>query len=319
MRNMAKKSNKISIIGAGAVGATLAQRVLESGLADVVLVDIAKGVAQGKSLDLLDAAPIIGHERDIIGTDDYSHIKSSEIVIITAGFPRKPGMSREDLIAKNAGIVKEVSENVKKYSPEAIVIVVTNPLDLMTYLCYKTTGFMRERVLGMAGVLDSSRFTYLIANELKVPRSSVETYMLGSHGDTMVPVISKTRVAGKEIRKVLSKDKLDIIVKRTCDRGAEIVGLLGSGSAYYSPSAAVFKMLDVILKDSGETLVVSANLEGEYGMEDISIGVPCKIGKNGIEKIIELELAQDERCAFVKSAEAIKKSIKSVSKMLSAI
>ncbi|MDD5428589.1 MAG: malate dehydrogenase [Candidatus Omnitrophica bacterium] len=300
---------KVSIIGAGMVGATLAQRVLESGLADVVLLDIAKNMAIGKSLDLSDASPITGHEMTVIGTDDYKNIASSGIVVVTAGFARKPGMTREDLIAKNSQVVKSVSENIKKYAPDSIVIVVTNPLDSMTYLAYKTTGFKREKVFGMAGLLDASRFIYLISSELKVPRSSVQTYMLGSHGDTMVPILSKTSVSGKPIRELMPKNRIDEIVKRTRERGAEIIKLLGSGSAYYSPSAAVFKMIGAILADKKETVVASACLDGEYGLKNIAIGVPCKIGKNGIEKIVELELSQEEDIAFRRSAEAIKSSI----------
>ncbi|MCX5686836.1 MAG: malate dehydrogenase [Candidatus Omnitrophica bacterium] len=303
---------KVSIIGAGNVGATLGMRIIENDTADVVLLDIAKNMAIGKSFDLLDAASIIGHERYIKSTDDYKDIKESDIVVVTAGVPRKPGMTREELVSINARIVKGACVKIKSYAPQAIVIMVTNPLDALTYLAYKVTGFERRRVFGMAGLLDASRFVNLIAHELKVPRSSIETCILGSHGDTMVPVISKTRVGGKDITKVLPKDKLDLIVKRTRDRGAEIVSLLGSGSAYYSPSAAVFKMIGAILKDSGDVLVVSANLEGEYGLEDISIGVPCKIGKAGIEKIIELDLAPDEKSAFKKSAQAIKDSVKSL-------
>ncbi len=300
---------KISIIGAGAVGATLAQRVIESGLADVALIDIAGKIAAGKALDLLDAAPILGHERNIVGTDDFGEIKGSSIVVITAGFPRKPGMKREDLIAKNATIVRDVSQKVRSYAPEAIVIVVTNPLDTMTFLAYKTTGFKREKVFGMAGVLDSSRLIYLISQELKVPRSSVKTCILGSHGDTMVPVISKTTVSGKPVQKLIEKTKLDAIVKRTCDRGAEIVSYLGTGSAFYSPSAAVFTMLDAILHDKKETLAASVCLNGEYGLKDICIGVPCVLGKNGIEKIIVIDLFGEESAAFKKSADAIKNSI----------
>ena len=301
--------NKIAVIGAGAVGATLAQRILESGIADVVLVDILKNIAIGKALDLSDAAPVMAHERKIVGTDNYEEIKASRIVIITAGLPRKPGMSREDLIAKNSAIIKDVSGNVKKYAPDSIIIVVTNPLDSMTYLVRKTTGFKSERVLGMAGILDGSRLIQLVAAELNVPRSSVETCILGSHGNTMVPVISKTRVSGKPITDVISKDKLDAIIKRTRDRGAEIVGLLGSGSAYYSPSASTFKIVKAILNDTKETMVVSAYLKGEYGLKDIYIGVPCKVGKSGVEKIVEIDLSGEERAAFLKSAEAIKSSI----------
>ena len=299
---------KISIIGAGAVGSTLAQRVLDSGLADVVLVDIVKNMAFAKALDMADAAPIVGTERSIIGTDSYKDIESSDIVIITAGFPRKPGMTREELIAKNAAIVREVSNNIKMHAPSSIVIVVTNPLDTMTYLAHKTLGFKKEKVFGMAGVLDASRFIYLLSDELKVKRSSVETYILGSHGDTMVPVLSKTKIGGKPIARLLSKEKIEAIVRRTRDRGAEIVGLLGSGSAYYSPSAAVFKIISAVIKNSKETLVVSAYLNGEYGLQDLYIGVPCKIGKSGIEKIVELELAEDEALALKMSAQAIKSS-----------
>lgn len=301
--------NKISIIGAGAVGATLAQRILENGMADVVLVDIAKGIAYGKALDLLDAAPIIGHERDILGTDDYSEIKNSRVVVVTAGFPRKPGMTREELIAKNSSIVMDVSQKVKTCAPDAIVIVVTNPLDTMTYLACKTTGFKRGKVFGMAGVLDASRFIYLVSRELKVPPASVKTYILGSHGDTMVPVISKTTVSGKPIQKIMEKDKLEAIVKRTRERGAEIVSYLGLGSAYYSPSAAVFRMLDTILGNKKEVHVVSAYLDGEYGLRDICIGVPCMLGKNGIDRIVEIDLSKDEAADLRESAQVIKSSI----------
>lgn len=297
---------KISIIGAGAVGATLAQRVLESGLADVVLLDIYGNLAKGKALDLLDASPILGHEKNITGTDNYEDIRDSDIVVITAGLARKPGMTRDDLIAKNAAIIRGVAGKVKDYAPSSIVIVVTNPLDTMTYLTHKVIGFPKNKVMGMAGVLDGSRFIYMIADELKVPRAEVETFVLGSHGDTMVPVISKTRVRGKPLTSLIDNNKLNAIIKRTCDRGAEIVSLLGSGSAYYSPSAAVFKMINTILKDTGETLTVSAYLEGEYGINDACIGVPCKLGSSGIKKIIELELSSEEKAAFQKSAQAIK-------------
>lgn len=300
---------KVSIIGAGAVGATLAQRVLESGLADIVLLDIAKNLAIGKAFDMLDASPIVGHERSIVGTDDYNQIAGSAIVVITAGLPRKPGMSREDLIAKNSAIVRNVSENVRKYSPEAIVIIVANPLDAMTYLAYKATGFKRERVMGMAGELDGARFAYLLADELKVSRSSVSACMMGSHGDTMVPVLSETFVGGKPVSGLLSREKLDAIIARTRKRGGEIVGLLGSGSAYYSPSAGVFKMIKAILSDSGQTVVVSAFLEGEYGLKGIAIGVPCKMGKSGIKEIVELKMSKEERDAFNASAETARGSI----------
>lgn len=306
---MSKKNNKVAVIGAGFVGATLAQRILESGIADVVLVDILKDIAAGKALDLLDAAPVIPHERTISGTDNYEAIKSSDIVVITAGLPRKPGMSREDLIAKNSAIIKDVSINIKKHAPGAIVIVVTNPLDSMAYLAYKTTGFNSERVIGMAGILDGSRFVQLVAAELNVPRSSVKTYILGSHGDTMVPVISRTLVGNKPLAELMPKDKIDLIIKRTRDRGAEIVSLLGTGSAYYSPSAATFEIVKAVFNNTNDTMVVSAYLKGEYGLKDIYIGVPCAIGKNGINNILELKLSEEERLSFSKSAEAIKSSI----------
>ncbi|MFA4981410.1 MAG: malate dehydrogenase [Candidatus Omnitrophota bacterium] len=300
---------KISVIGAGAVGATLAQRILEGGIADVVLLDILKNLACGKSLDLLDAAPLVGHEKSMTGTDDYKEIRSSDIVVITAGLARKPGMTREDLIAKNADIIKDVAFNVRQYAPSSIVIVVTNPLDAMTYLTLKITGFPKNRVFGMAGELDASRFIYLIAEELKVPRSTVKTYVLGSHGDTMVPVLSHTRVSGKPLFDMLTPEKIEGIVKRTCDRGAEIVALLGSGSAYYSPSAAVFKMIKAIALDTKEVLTASVLLSGEYGLKDICIGVPCEIGRSGIEGIVKLDLSKEEETAFHRSVKAIKSSV----------
>jgi len=304
-----KNVKKVAVIGAGAVGATLAQRIIESGLADVVLVDILKNVAAGKALDLLDASPVVGHDRNIVGTDDYAAIKGSDVVVVTAGLPRKPGMTREELIAKNASIVRAVSEKIKIHAPSAILIIVTNPLDVMTYLALKTTGFGSKKVLGMAGALDGSRMAYLIADELKVKRSSVETLVLGSHGDTMVPILSKTFISGKPVAGLINKDKLDGIVKRTCDRGAEIVALLGTGSAFYSPSAAVFEMLKAIDGDTKQAMAVSAHLSGEYSLDGICIGVPCVIGKAGIEKVIEIELSKEEREAFLKSARAIKSSI----------
>jgi len=297
---------KVAIIGAGAVGATLAERVLESSIADVVLLDIFKNIALGKAMDLSDASPISGHECHITGTDDYEDIESSDIVVITAGLPRRPGMTRDELISKNAGIIRDVAAKVKVHAPRSIVIVVTNPLDVMTYLTYKVTGFPKNRVIGMAGVLDGARLIYLIASSLGVPRSSAETYILGSHGDTMVPLISNTKVNGKPVAELMSGEELAAIVKRTCDRGAEIVSLLGSGSAYYSPSAAVFKMIEAILKDKKETLAASVYLEGEYGVNDLYIGVPCKIGRLGVEKVVELSLSAEEKAAFLRSVQAIK-------------
>ena len=259
---MARSNNKISVVGAGYVGATLAQRIFESGIADVVLLDIFAGIAAGKALDLLDAAPIARHDRSIKGSGDYADLGSSDIVVITAGLARRPGMTREELVSKNRSTVRDVSSNVKRYAPDAIVIVVTNPLDAMAYEAYRTTGFKKERVMGMAGVLDTARFIELLSEELKVPRSAITTYVLGSHGDTMVPVISQTLVQKKPVDKLLAPEKLKGIIERTRNRGAEIVEHLGTGSAYYSPSAAVFGMVRAILKDTKETLAVSAYLEG---------------------------------------------------------
>lgn len=302
-------SYKISVIGAGAVGATLAQRLFEYGLADVVLVDILKDLARGKALDLMDGAPITRTEKSIIGTDDYEEISGSDIVVITAGLPRKPGMSREDLISKNALIVKDVAARISQNAPKAIVIVVTNPLDVMTYLALKTTGFDKRKVMGMAGVLDGSRFITLIAEELKIRRSLVRTFVMGSHGDTMVPVISKTIVEGKPLSSVLSAEKIEDIVRRTCNRGAEIVSLLGTGSAYYSPSASALRMIRAIMDDCGEIVTASAYLEGEYGLSDICMGVPCRLDSRGVVEVVEFELSEQEKAAFSKSAKVVESSI----------
>jgi malate dehydrogenase len=258
---------------------------------------------------MLDASPVVGHERTITGTDDYSNIRSSEIVVITAGLPRKPGMTREELISKNAAIVKSVAENIKRFSPGAVVIVVTNPLDVMTYHALKVTGFDRGKVMGMAGILDGSRMAYLIAEELKVSRSSVETIVLGSHGDTMVPLISHTKVSSKPIISMMSENRLKTIIDRTRDRGAEIVGLFGTGSAFYSPSAGALEMIRSVFGDTGKMLAVSAYLDGEYGLRDVCIGVPCLIGKEGIKKVLELDISEEESLAFKNSAKAIKSTI----------
>jgi len=300
---------KIAVIGAGAVGSTLAMRVIEEDLADVVMVDIARDMAIGKAIDLLDASPVVGHERSVTGTDDYALIAGADIVVITAGFARKPGMTREELIAKNASIVKGASEKIKQYCPRSIVIVVTNPLDTMTYLAYKSTGFPKEKVFGMAGVLDGARFIALLADQLKVKRSSIETYMLGSHGDTMVPLVSQTRVQGKKLEGLLPKETIEKIIKRTRDRGAEVVSLLGSGSAYYSPSAAVVEMIKAIMKDTKKTLVASVYAQGEYGLRDLCIGLPCSIGKSGIIKVVEMAISDDEMRALHASAQAIKATL----------
>ena len=300
---------KISIIGAGNVGATLAMRVAESSIADVVLVDIVDGLAQGKALDISDAAPILGHEKRIIGTTSYEAIKGSDVVVITAGFPRKPGMSREDLIAKNAPILKAITEKIKIFAKNAVIVVVTNPLDIMSYYVFRISGFSKSKIIGMAGTLDGARFRTLIAEELNVPRSKVETYLLGSHGDTMVPLISKTTVNNKPLKEVAQKEVLDKLVERTRKRGAEIVSYLKSGSAYYSPSAGVLEILRAIKEDSNKVLCCSALLEGEYGISDCFIGAPVKIGKNGISEIIEFDLDKEEMMAFKESADKTKKSL----------
>ncbi|MFH1847752.1 MAG: malate dehydrogenase [Candidatus Omnitrophota bacterium] len=305
---------KITVVGAGNVGATLAMRILEADLGDVVLLDIFGDIAKGKALDLSDAAPLKGVNHGIIGTDRYDMIEGSSIVVITAGFPRKPGMSREELIFKNSGIVKEAAGNIKRFCPDSIIIVVTNPLDAMTYIAYKESGFKKNRVMGMAGVLDTSRFINLICREAGVSCSEVETWMLGSHGDTMVPVLSHTKIKGRAINEVLGADVVNRAVDRAKNRGAEIVSFLKTGSAYYAPSASAFAMVDSIVNDKKAVLPVSCFLEGEYGLKDICIGVPARIGTDGIEEIVELELDENESASFLRSAGQIKKNIEEACK-----
>jgi len=300
---------KISIIGAGNVGSTVAMRIAESNLADVLLLDVVEGLSSGKAMDLTDASPIANHECHIQGAKGYEDLKGSQVVVITAGFPRQPGMSREELLAKNSSIVKGAAKGIKGNCPDAIIIVVTNPLDAMTYIALKESGFKRNKVMGMAGELDSSRFVALIAQVSGAKRSKIQTVVIGSHGDTMVPILSKTTIDEKQIADVLSKDKIDEVVKRTKHRGAEIVGALKKGSAYYAPSAACFSMVQAILNNSKKRSCVSCYLEGEYGLEDICIGVPVKLGKNGIEEIIKLELSDEENESFKRSAKAIGKTI----------
>lgn len=301
---------KVGVIGAGSVGSTLAMRVIESGAADVVLVDVVEGLALGKAYDIRDAAAVTGHDRKIEGGSDYGIIKGSDIVVITAGLPRKPGMTREDLIEKNSATIRSVTENVRRYSPEAVLIVVTNPLDVMTYLALKLSGFNPRRVMGMAGVLDSARCDNVVAQELGVDRNEIATIVMGSHGDTMVPVLSRSVMHGKPLRTVIDGKQADNIIRRTKDRGAEVVSLLKSGSAYFAPSAACLSMIRAILRNERVTLCVSAHLNGEYGLRDICIGVPCVIGRQGIEKVVELDLNVDEKAAFLSSAEGIAASIR---------
>jgi malate dehydrogenase len=305
--------NKITVVGAGNVGATTAQRVAEKELArTVVMVDIADGIPQGKGLDQWQSAPIEGFDSRIIGTNSYAETANSDLVIITAGIARKPGMSRDDLLNTNAGIVKSVSEEIKRTSPSAIVIVVSNPLDVMCYVAKQVTGFPRERVLGMAGVLDTARYRAFLAEALDVSVRDIQAMVLGGHGDTMVPLISYTSVSGIPITQLIEKSKLDAIVDRTRNGGAEIVKHLKTGSAYYAPSAGAVQMAEAIVNDQRRILPCAAWLAGEYGMKDLFLGVPCKLGRNGLERVIEVHLTADERTALEKSAEAVREPMRAV-------
>jgi malate dehydrogenase len=299
--------NTITVIGAGNVGATTAQRIAEKELARrVVMVDVAEGVPQGKGLDQWQSAPIEGFDSRVIGTNGYEETEGSDIVVITAGIARKPGMSRDDLLNTNAGIVKQVSEQIKRTSPKAIIIMVSNPLDVMSYVAKAVTGFPRERVLGMAGVLDTARYRAFLAEALDVSVRDIQAMVLGGHGDTMVPLISYTTVSGIPITQLLSRSTIDAIVERTRGGGAEIVKYLKTGSAYYAPSAAAVQMCEAIVHDQRRILPCAAWLEGEYGMDGLFLGVPCKIGRNGLEKIIEVELTAQEREDLGRSAEAVR-------------
>ncbi|MFH1594215.1 MAG: malate dehydrogenase [Candidatus Omnitrophota bacterium] len=297
---------KISIIGAGNVGSMLAERVLAHDLADVVLVDIAEGLAKAKAFDLTDASPIMGYRRDILGSESYEETRGSAIVVITAGSARKPGMSRDDLIKKNSAVARSVLASVRKYAPEAIIVIVTNPLDIITYLAYKEIGCSRRKILGMAGTLDSARFVMAISQKLKVEPDRIDAIVLGTHGDTMVPLVSRTRVKGEALDKVLDKESLDELIARTKKRGGEILGLLRSGSAYFSPSASCFSILKAIINDERRVLPCSCVLEGEYGIDGCALGVPAKIGKDGIIEIVEWDLAVDELGALRSAAKTIK-------------
>ncbi|MEO5580757.1 MAG: malate dehydrogenase [Gemmatimonadaceae bacterium] len=306
--------NKITVVGAGNVGATTAQRVAEKELArHVILVDIQEGIPQGKGLDQWQSAPIEGFDSRVTGANTYDDTAGSEVVVITAGIARKPGMSRDDLLNTNAGIVRQVSENIRATSPDAIVIVVSNPLDVMSYVAKQVTGFPRERVLGMAGVLDTARYRAFIAEALDVSVRDIQAMVLGGHGDTMVPLISYTSVSGIPVTQLLSREKLDAIVDRTRTGGAEIVKHLKTGSAYYAPSAAAVQMCEAIVRDQRRILPCAAWLEGEYGMSGLFLGVPCLLGRNGLERIIEVELTDSEREALEKSAEAVREPMSAVS------
>jgi malate dehydrogenase len=296
---------KVTVVGAGNVGATAAQRLAEKELCDVVLVDIVDGVPQGKSLDLTEAAPIEKHDAKLTGTNGYEATANSDIVIITAGIPRKPGMSRDDLISTNAGIIKSVTEQIVKYSPDTILIIVSNPLDAMCHVAFDASGFPKNRVIGMAGVLDSARFRAFISMELDVSVENTHAFVLGGHGDTMVPLPRYSTVAGIPITELMPKDRIDALVDRTANGGAEIVSLLKTGSAYYAPASAAVEMAESIIKDKKKVLPCAAYLQGEYGINDLFIGVPVKLGKAGIEQVIEITLTADEKTALMKSADAV--------------
>jgi malate dehydrogenase len=301
--------NKISIVGSGNVGATAAHWIASKELADVVLIDIIEGVPQGKALDLLEAMPIEKRDSYVLGTNDYADTANSDIVVITAGIPRKPGMSRDDLLNTNHKIMADVVGKVVNYSPNCILIVVSNPLDAMAQAAYKLSKFPRERVIGMAGVLDSARFRAFIADELKVSVENVTAFVLGGHGDTMVPLSRYSTVAGIPITELIAPDRLAQLVQRTRDGGAEIVKYLKTGSAYYAPSSAVAEMAEAILKDKKKILPCAAYLEGEYGIKGLFVGVPVKLGAKGIEQIIQIKLTSEEQAALNKSAEAVKELV----------
>ena len=305
--------NKITVVGAGNVGATAAQRLAEKELArEILLVDILEGIPQGKALDQWESAPVEGFDSRVIGTNGYEETAGSGIYIVTAGIARKPGMSRDDLLQTNAKIVREVSENIARVSPDAILIMVSNPLDVMCYVAKEATGFPRERVLGMAGVLDTARYRSFLALEIDVSVEDIQAMVLGGHGDTMVPLISYTTVSGIPITHFIEPARLEEIVDRTRKGGAEIVGYLKTGSAYYAPSAGAVQMAEAIVKDKKRILPCAAWLEGEYGMNGLFLGVPCKLGRNGLEKIIEVDLTDDERQALEKSAEAVREPMEQV-------
>lgn len=301
--------NKVSIVGSGNVGATAAHWMAAKELADIVLIDIIEGVPEGKGLDLLEAMPIEKKDSFVLGTEDYKDTANSDIVVITAGLPRKPGMSRDDLLNKNYQIMQDVVSKVVQYSPNCILIIVSNPLDAMAQAAYKMSGFSRNRVIGMAGVLDSARFRAFIAMELKVSVENVTAFVLGGHGDTMVPLPRYSTVAGIPITELMDKATVERLVQRTRDGGAEIVKYLKTGSAYYAPSAAVTEMVEAILKDKKKILPCAAYLEGEYGLRGLFVGVPCKLGTRGIEQIIEIKLTPEEKAALDKSAGAVKELV----------
>jgi len=301
--------SKITVVGAGFVGSTLVQRLVERDYADVVMFDIIPNMRQGKALDILQAGPVLGYDSLVAGTNDYADTANSDIAIITSGFPRKPGMSRDDLVKKNQEVVTQVTREVVSRSPNCIIIMVTNPLDAMAQLAYHVSGFPRNRVIGMAGVLDTARFRTFIAQELNVSVRDVQAYVLGGHGDTMVPLSRMCTVAGVPISQLIPAERIEQIVQRTRDGGAEIVNLLGSGSAYFAPSASILQMVDSILLDKKMIMPCAVYLQGEYGINGLFVGVPVKLGANGLEQIIEIELSENERSLLQKSAQAVKELV----------
>ena len=302
-------NRKVTVIGSGNVGATAARSIADKELADVVILDILEGVPQGKGLDMLEACPVEGSDARVLGTNDYADTAGSDIVVITAGLARKPGMSRDDLLAKNHTIITGVTEQVMKHSPDCIIMPVTNPLDAMAQVVYRVSGLPRERVIGMAGVLDSARMRAFIAQELNVSVENTHAFVLGGHGDTMVPLPRYSTVAGIPITELLPAERVDAIVNRTAHGGAEIVKLLGTGSAYYAPGSAVVEMVESVLKDKKKILPCSVFLQGEYGIQDLFVGVPCKLGVNGVEEIVQITLTDDEAAALKKSADAVRELV----------
>ena len=297
---------KVTVIGAGNVGATVAQRIAEASLADVCLIDVVEGLPQGKSLDLAESAPLQDHDQIVHGTNDYAETADSDVVVVTAGLARQPGMSRDDLLLKNAGIVRAVVEQAVRYSPNCILLVVTNPLDAMVHVALETSGFPRERVVGMAGVLDSARFRAFIAQDLGVSASDVTAFVLGGHGDTMVPLPRYSTVAGIPLPELMTAARIEELVSRTRTGGAEVVALLKSGSAFYAPASSVLQMVDSILKDRRRVLPCAVLLRGEYGIDGLVVGVPIVLGASGVERIIEVALTDDEKGALIASAGAVR-------------
>jgi malate dehydrogenase len=307
---------KITVVGAGNVGGTTAQRLAEKNIYDVVLVDIAQGIPQGKALDISQAGPVCGYNTQVVGTNGYGETAGSSIAVITSGIPRKPGMSRDELLATNAKIVKSVVMELVSRSPDIILILVTNPLDAMVHVAHSVSGLPKSRIIGMAGVLDSARMRTFIAAELNVPATEVQAMVLGGHGDTMVPLPRHTTVRGRPVSELMSKEKLDAIVKRTRDGGAEIVGLLKTGSAFYAPSASAVAMVESIHKDEKQVMPCAVLCEGEYGLKNVVVGVPVKIGRGGAEQILEYELTGDERAALETSAQAVRELCRTVDRLM---